>query len=71
MIETLSIQDLKTSYDDLRTTCGTAREVSLMLPAAREELKKIEAAGFSAGLLDDQEAAQKLLQERSRAGKKD
>ncbi|MGH9971081.1 MAG: peptide chain release factor 2 [Pyrinomonadaceae bacterium] len=69
MLETLSIQDLRTSYEDLRMRVeqlGGFFDVA----AGREELKRIESQASSQGFWSDQEAAQKLLQKRSILEKK-
>ncbi|HEY3025982.1 MAG TPA: peptide chain release factor 2 [Pyrinomonadaceae bacterium] len=64
MIETLSTQELRASYDDL-----LARIEQLGgffdVPAGREELMRIENQASAPEFWNDQEAAQKLLQKRS------
>ncbi|HYE65494.1 MAG TPA: peptide chain release factor 2 [Pyrinomonadaceae bacterium] len=65
MLETLSIQDLRLSYEDLRARVeqlGGFFDVA----AKREELKRIEERAAAPDFWADQEAAQKLLQQRSR-----
>ncbi|MDQ3753837.1 MAG: peptide chain release factor 2 [Acidobacteriota bacterium] len=65
MIETLSVQDLRPAYEDLRTRVeqlGGFFDVA----AKREELTQIEAQATAPDFWNDQEAAQKLLQGRSR-----
>ncbi|HEY7786439.1 MAG TPA: peptide chain release factor 2 [Pyrinomonadaceae bacterium] len=69
MIETLSIQDFRTSYEDLRARVeqlGGFFDVA----AGREELNRIEKEASLPDFWNDQEAAQKLLQKRSLLEKK-
>ncbi|MDQ2936207.1 MAG: peptide chain release factor 2 [Acidobacteriota bacterium] len=69
MIETLSIQELKTSYEELRTRVeqlGGFFDVA----SGREDLKRIENQASSPDFWNDQEAAQKLLQKRTALEKK-
>ncbi|MDQ3806348.1 MAG: peptide chain release factor 2 [Acidobacteriota bacterium] len=65
MIETLTLQDLRTSADELRSRVeqlGGFFDVA----AKREELQRLEACASEPDFWNDQEAAQKVLQERSR-----
>ncbi|HEY2974231.1 MAG TPA: peptide chain release factor 2 [Pyrinomonadaceae bacterium] len=69
MIETLSIQDLRNTYEDLRVhveQLGGFFDVA----AGREELKRIEGEASSPDFWSDQAAAQKLLQKRTVLEKK-
>ena len=71
MIETLSIQDLR---NILRRACARASSSSggfFDVAAGREELKRIENQASSPDFWNDQEAAQKLLQKRTRSGEED
>ncbi|MFL6207520.1 MAG: peptide chain release factor 2 [Pyrinomonadaceae bacterium] len=68
MIETLSVQDLRVSFDDLRTRVeqlGGFFDVA----AKQAELARIEQQASAPDFWQDQEAAQKLLQQRSRVEK--
>ncbi|MFN2529766.1 MAG: peptide chain release factor 2 [Pyrinomonadaceae bacterium] len=69
MIDISSIQELRVKYDDLR-----ARVEQLGgffdVPARREELSRIEAQASAPDFWNNQEAAQKSLQERSKLEKK-
>ncbi|HZB44847.1 MAG TPA: peptide chain release factor 2 [Pyrinomonadaceae bacterium] len=65
MVETLTIQELRTSAEELQ------RRVEQLggffdVAAKREELARIEAEASAPDFWSDQEAAQKLLQQRSR-----
>ncbi|HEV2763271.1 MAG TPA: peptide chain release factor 2 [Pyrinomonadaceae bacterium] len=65
MLETLTVQDLRGTFEDLRTRVeqlGGFFDVA----AKRDELKRIEAQASAPDFWNDQEAAQKLLQQRSR-----
>ncbi|HEV3469257.1 MAG TPA: peptide chain release factor 2 [Pyrinomonadaceae bacterium] len=65
MIETLTLQDLRASADELRSRVeqlGGFFDVA----AKREELQRLEARASEPDFWNDQEAAQKVLQERSR-----
>ncbi|HEX8749439.1 MAG TPA: peptide chain release factor 2 [Pyrinomonadaceae bacterium] len=65
MLETLSIQDLRTSYEDLRSRVEQLGGF-FDVPAKRLELGRIEAKASAQDFWNDQEAAQKLMSERSR-----
>ncbi|MEP6920759.1 MAG: peptide chain release factor 2 [bacterium] len=69
MIETLSIQDLRNSFEDLRMRTEQLGGF-FDVPRAREELKRIETEASSPDFWNDQDAAQKLLQQRSILEKK-
>jgi len=69
MIETLSIQDLRTSYEDLRTALNNSGGF-FDVAAGRVELTRIEHQASSPDFWNDQEAAQKLLQKRTILEKK-
>ncbi|HEY5885415.1 MAG TPA: peptide chain release factor 2 [Pyrinomonadaceae bacterium] len=69
MTETLSIQDLKTNYEELRTKVEQLGGF-FDVPAGRQELNGIEKTASSPEFWNDQEAAQKLLQRRSVLEKK-
>ncbi|MEK6335299.1 MAG: peptide chain release factor 2 [Acidobacteriota bacterium] len=65
MIATASIPELKTSFEDLRKRVEQLGGF-FDVPAKRAELEKIEAQASAPDFWSDQEAAQKLLQQRSR-----
>ncbi|HEY0547698.1 MAG TPA: peptide chain release factor 2 [Pyrinomonadaceae bacterium] len=65
MIETLTLQDLRNTYEDLRTRVeqlGGFFDVA----AKRKELARIEEQASAQDFWNDQEAAQRLLQQRSK-----
>ncbi|HYO62728.1 MAG TPA: peptide chain release factor 2 [Pyrinomonadaceae bacterium] len=65
MLETLTVQDLRGAFDGLRARVeqlGGFFDVA----SKREELKRMEDAASAPDFWNDQEAAQKLLQQRSR-----
>ncbi|MFN2492491.1 MAG: peptide chain release factor 2 [Pyrinomonadaceae bacterium] len=69
MIETLSIQELRTPYEELQTRVeqlGGFFDVA----AGKEALKRIESQASSPDFWNDQDAAQKLLQKRTILEKK-
>ncbi|HEY3582123.1 MAG TPA: peptide chain release factor 2 [Pyrinomonadaceae bacterium] len=69
MSDLLSIQELRASYDHLRARANQLGGF-FDVPARREELKRIEAQASAPDFWNDQEAAQKLLQDRSRLERK-
>ncbi|MGB9179952.1 MAG: peptide chain release factor 2 [Pyrinomonadaceae bacterium] len=65
MLETVSMEELRVSYEDLRARVeqlGGFFDVA----AKREELKRIETKASEQDFWNDQEAAQKMMAERSR-----
>ncbi|HET9478737.1 MAG TPA: peptide chain release factor 2 [Pyrinomonadaceae bacterium] len=69
MSDLLTIQELRGSYDNLRARVDQLGGF-FDVPARREELSRIEAQASAPGFWNDQEAAQKLLQNRSSLEKK-
>ncbi|MGI9105006.1 MAG: peptide chain release factor 2 [Pyrinomonadaceae bacterium] len=65
MIETLTVQELRSSYEDLR---GRVEQLGGFFDVATKqtELKRIEGEASAPDFWNDQEAAQGLLQQRSR-----
>ncbi|HEX7331178.1 MAG TPA: peptide chain release factor 2 [Pyrinomonadaceae bacterium] len=69
MSDNLSIQELRALFDNLR---GRVDQLGgfFDVPASRDELSRIESQASAPDFWSDQEAAQKLLQDRSRLEKK-
>ncbi|HEX8174331.1 MAG TPA: peptide chain release factor 2 [Pyrinomonadaceae bacterium] len=65
MLETLSIQDLRASYEALRSRVEQLGGF-FDVPAKRLELERIETQASAQDFWNDQEAAQKMMSERSR-----
>ncbi|MFN2455947.1 MAG: peptide chain release factor 2 [Pyrinomonadaceae bacterium] len=65
MIETLTTQELRAAYEDLRTRVGQVGGF-FDVAAKRTELSNSEAQAAAPDFWNDQETAQKLLQQRSR-----
>ncbi|HEX5888905.1 MAG TPA: peptide chain release factor 2 [Pyrinomonadaceae bacterium] len=69
MSDILTTQELRASYDNLHARVDQLGGF-FDVPAGREELSRIEAQASAPDFWNDQEAAQKLLQDRSRLEKK-